>query len=64
MHANGPHIDNFEPMDDRQLILNISFSVEPGIYTKEFGIRSEFDVLVRRNTAEITCAVQREIVII
>jgi len=63
VHANGPHIDDFETRDDRELIPNICFSLEPGIYTADFGIRSEFDVLVRQNAAEITGAVQNEIVI-
>ncbi len=40
------------------------FSIEPGIYLPEFGVRSEVDVLVRPGSAEVTGKIQREIVTI
>jgi Xaa-Pro aminopeptidase len=45
LHGSGPHIDDYETHDDRQLIPGIGFSVEPGIYLPgAFGIRSEVNV--------------------
>ena len=34
---------------------------EPGIYVKEFGIRSEVDVYVDENEARVTGAIQNQI---
>lgn len=46
VHANGTNIDNLETRDERKLIPNTCFSIEPGVYLPEFGIRSEIDVFV------------------
>ena len=46
IHGNGVNIDNFETRDERPLIPGICFSIEPGIYLPEFGIRSEIDVFL------------------
>ena len=62
VHGNGANIDNLETKDDREIIPNTLFSVEPGVYLPEFGIRSEFDVLIRNGAAEITGKVQKELV--
>ena len=40
------------------------FSIEPGIYLPEFGVRSEVNMLVRPQTAEVTGKIQSELVII
>jgi len=62
VHANGANMDNLETRDDREIIPNTCFSVEPGIYLPEFGVRSEVNVLVRKGSAEVTGKIQREIV--
>jgi Xaa-Pro dipeptidase len=64
VHANGANIDNLETKDDREIITNTLFSIEPGIYLPEFGVRSEVDVLIRNGAAEVTGAEQQELVII
>lgn len=64
VHANGANMDNLETKDEREILPNSCFSVEPGIYLPEFGVRSEVDVLVRLGSAEVTGKIQREIVII
>ena len=64
VHANGANMDNLETKDDREIIPNTIFSVEPGIYLPEFGVRSEVNVLIRNGAAEVTGRVQEEIVII
>jgi Xaa-Pro aminopeptidase len=46
VHANGANIDNLETCDRRKLIPFTCFSIEPGIYLPEFGIRSEIDVYI------------------
>lgn len=46
VHGNGANIDNLETQDTRQLIPGTAFSIEPGIYLAEFGIRSEIDVYI------------------
>jgi Xaa-Pro dipeptidase len=64
VHGNGANMDNFELRDERELIPNTCFSVEPGIYLPEFGLRSEINMLVREKSAEITGLVQQSVVII
>ena len=64
VHANGANIDNLETKDEREILPNSCFSVEPGIYLPDFGVRSEVDVLVRAGKAEVTGKIQRELVII
>ena len=64
VHSSGANMDNMETKDEREIIPNTCFSIEPGIYLPEFGVRSEFDVLVRNGSAEITGRIQQELVII
>lgn len=64
IHANGANMDNLETKDEREIIPNTLFSVEPGLYFPEFGVRSEFDVLVRNGNAEVTGRIQKELVLI
>ncbi|MEN6450017.1 MAG: M24 family metallopeptidase [Thermoguttaceae bacterium] len=46
VHGNGANLDNLETKDDRRLIRNSCFSIEPGIYTGGIGVRTEIDVLI------------------
>jgi Xaa-Pro aminopeptidase len=64
VHSNGANMDDLEIHDERQILPNSCFSIEPGIYLPEFGVRSEVNVLVRAKSAEVTGKIQREIVII
>ncbi len=64
VHSNGANMDDLEIHDERQILPNSCFSIEPGIYLPEFGVRSEVNVLVRPKSAEVTGNIQREIVII
>lgn len=45
-HGNGAHMDNFETHDERPIVPNTLFSIEPGIYLPDFGIRSEINVFI------------------
>jgi len=64
VHANGANMDDLEIHDERRILPNSCFSIEPGIYLPEFGVRSEVNVLVRNHGAEVTGKIQREIVLI
>ena len=46
VHGNGANLDNLETREDRLVMKRTCFSVEPGIYLPEFGVRSEVDVFV------------------
>lgn len=45
-HGNGANMDNLETHEQRSVMRRTCFSVEPGIYLPEFGVRSEVDVFV------------------
>jgi Xaa-Pro dipeptidase len=55
LHGSGPHLDDYETHDDRVLLPDVGFSVEPGIYlTGEFGVRSEVNVHLGPGGPEVT----------
>lgn len=54
VHGNGAHLDHLETIDDRRLIPGTAFTIEPGVYLPEFGIRSEINLFVRGSEAVIT----------
>jgi len=62
IHGPGAHLDNLETHDERRILPCTCFSVEPGIYLPEFGVRSEIDMLTASDRAWVTGAVQRELV--
>jgi len=68
LHGNGAHLDNLETHDERLLLPNTCFSVEPGIYFPgDFGIRSEVNMITRPPSPEhagsaiVTGPIQREL---
>jgi Xaa-Pro aminopeptidase len=62
IHGPGAHLDNLETHDERRILPGTCFSVEPGIYLPEFGVRSEIDMLTGPNKAWVTGKIQRELV--
>jgi Xaa-Pro dipeptidase len=46
VHGNGTHMDNLETHETRRILPRTLFTIEPGIYLPEFGIRSEIDVYI------------------
>ncbi len=46
VHGNGANMDNLETREERLVMRRTCFSVEPGIYLPEFGIRSEVNVFI------------------
>jgi Xaa-Pro dipeptidase len=62
LHGNGAHLDNLETHDERLLLPHTCFSVEPGIYLKDFGIRSEVNMMTGDRDARVTGRIQTELV--
>jgi|SRR5271157_331137 len=62
LHGSGAHLDNLETHDERLLLPNTCFSVEPGIYLPEFGVRSEVNMLTAPGKAWVTGKIQQELV--
>ena len=64
IHGNGANMDNLETHDDRPLVAGTCFSIEPGIYLPEFGVRSEVNVYVGEDEARVTGETQQDLVLI
>ncbi len=45
-HGNGANMDDLETHEQRRVLPRSCFSIEPGIYLPEFGVRSEVNVFV------------------
>lgn len=55
LHGSGPHLDNFETHDTREMITGVGFSIEPGVYlTGNFGVRSEINGVMLETGPEFT----------
>jgi Xaa-Pro aminopeptidase len=61
VHGNGVNMDGLETRDSRHLIARTCTSIEPGIYLRDFGIRSEVNVYIGEKEARVTGAVQQEL---
>jgi Xaa-Pro dipeptidase len=64
VHGNGANMDNLETHDERLVVPWTCFSIEPGIYLSGFGVRSEVNVFVGDDTAQVTGEMQSELVTI
>jgi len=62
VHGNGVHMDDYETHDERRLIPGTGFTIEPGIYSDEFGVRTEINMFVGERDAQVTGPMQSEIV--
>jgi Xaa-Pro aminopeptidase len=62
VHGNGVHMDDYETHDDRRLIPGTGFTIEPGVYTDRYGVRTEINMFVGEREARVTGDVQRDIV--
>ncbi len=63
LHGSGANMDNYETHDERLILPSTSFSIEPGIYLPDFGVRSEIDVFVTGDGEVITTGqeIQKEV---
>jgi Xaa-Pro aminopeptidase len=64
VHGTGANMDNLETHDERTIIPWTCFSVEPGIYLPEFGIRSEVNVFVDETSARVTGEIQERLLML
>jgi Xaa-Pro aminopeptidase len=62
VHGNGVHMDDYETHDDRRLLPGTGFTIEPGVYTDRYGVRTEINMFVGARDARVTGARQNEIV--
>ena len=64
VHSEAVNLDGFETHDTRRIIPGVGFSIEPGIYLPEFGVRSEIDAYMSETGPYATSPIQREVVLI
>lgn len=64
VHGVGANMDNFETHDERSIVAGTCFSIEPGVYLPEFGIRSEVDMFIEDRQARVTGEIQTEMVLL
>jgi Xaa-Pro dipeptidase len=64
VHGNGANMDNLETHDDRRVAPWTCFSIEPGVYLPEFGVRSEINMFVGEREARVTGEIQRELLLL
>ncbi len=61
VHGNGVNMDDYETHDNRRLLAGTGFTIEPGVYFSDFGVRSEINMIVGHNDAAITGPLQTDI---
>jgi Xaa-Pro aminopeptidase len=64
VHGNGVHMDDYETHDERRLIPGTGFTIEPGVYTKTFGVRTEINMFIGEREARVTGPRQMEFVLL
>ena len=65
VHGLGANLDDLETHDTRQILPGTGFTVEPGIYLPEFGVRLEIDVYLDPQTGPtVTTDIQDEVVLL
>ena len=62
VHGNGANMDGLETRDDRQLVPHTCFSIEPGIYFPDCGVRTEINMYIGDGEAIVTGPTQEEII--
>ena len=63
-HGKGVNIDNYETHDTRHILNHVGFSIEPGIYTSEYGFREEIDVYIENKRAISIAPRQNELILL
>ncbi len=65
VHGIGVNIDNLETHDTRTVLPGVGFTIEPGLYLPEFGVRSEINMWINPQTGpELTSEIQRDPILI
>lgn len=63
-HGKGVNIDSYETRDLREIVPGLLFSIEPGIYLPEFGVRTEIDVYFSEQGPEVFTPRQQELILL
>jgi Xaa-Pro dipeptidase len=61
VHGNGVNMDDYETHDDRRLLPGTGFTIEPGVYFDDFGVRTEINMVVAPRDAAVTGPLQTDI---
>jgi Xaa-Pro aminopeptidase len=61
VHGNGANMDDYETHDDRRVLPGTGFTIEPGVYFDDFGVRTEINMIVHERDAFVTGPLQHEI---
>lgn len=61
VHGNGVNMDDYETHDDRRLLPGTGFTIEPGVYNEDFGVRTEINMVVTERDALVSGPLQTEI---
>jgi Xaa-Pro aminopeptidase len=61
VHGDGVNMDDYETHDDRRLLPGTGFTIEPGVYFDDFGVRTEINMVVGARDAAVTGPLQSEI---
>ena len=59
-YGHGVNLDNLETRDERQIIADLCFTIVPGIYFSDYGMRSEINLYVDKNGAHLSTPVVQE----
>ena len=62
VHGNGVHLDDYETHDDRRVLPGAGFTIEPGLYFDDFGVRTEINMFRGAREAVVTGPRQMEII--
>ena len=62
VHGTGVNMDDYETHDDRRLLPGTGFTIEPGVYFDDFGVRTEINMIVAARDAAVTGPLQTELV--
>jgi Xaa-Pro dipeptidase len=62
VHGNGVHLDDYETHDDRRILAGTGFTIEPGLYFDDFGVRTEINMFRGEREATVTGPRQAAIV--
>ena len=61
VHGNGVNMDDYETHDDRRLLPGTGFTIEPGVYFDDFGVRTEINMVTSGKDATVTGPLQTDI---
>jgi Xaa-Pro aminopeptidase len=62
VHGNGAHLDDYETHDERRLMPGSGFTIEPGVYFADFGVRTEINMVWDSDGPEVTGSRQAGII--